>query len=217
MEENPQCVAQEVVRESLAYVNDDDANVHHDKEVIASLAPSLTESLISYRDFCTTHLLRRRYDGQQLKNIKFKCRLVASVGPSGAKCPQFHIDHVTVRWIQTFVGPGVVLVDGEAGIRWDAFLGESDGGDDDDEDDAISWNVKDRNQRLVNSDEAVLYCAKQGEAVLMLGNQWNDTSLSKPAQDNDGSSPVIMPVVHKSPEVSKSQPRVLLTQDIILD
>lgn len=95
----------------------------------------------------TTDIVRR--STTVLEYPKLKCRLVATRGHSGAKCPQFHIDNVPCRWIQTMVGPGVELVntststststtcckvpdtdgnsnaDGDADggevIRWDAF------------------------------------------------------------------------------------------------
>ena len=39
----------------------------------------------------------------------FQARLVCGRGPTSAKCPQWHVDHVPVRYIQALVGPGCDL------------------------------------------------------------------------------------------------------------
>ncbi|KAL3923635.1 MAG: hypothetical protein SGILL_001546 [Bacillariaceae sp.] len=145
--------------------------------------------------------------------LRFKCRLVATTGTSGAKCPQFHIDHVPVRWIQSFVGPGVELVVGNKGVRWGAFSHMDDDDGDEDEDEDVFWTPQQRNEQLVDGKAANIYSAQPGEAVLMLGSEWNQIS----AQASSATSSAVDPVVHKSPELPESQSRVLLTQDIVID
>jgi hypothetical protein len=242
-EEDPCDVARKIVQECLRSQKID--SKQDDDKFISSVEDSLAESLRTYRDFCQTHLIQQeehRIDtkgcdrncdcGDNDNNIDLletpsknnpnnrtlmKCRLVASRGNSGGKCPQFHIDHVPCRWIQTFLGPGtdIVLVDdrdSDGGvINWEAFSNSRTGedNDEDDEDDIVSWNVKDRNKLLVDSTRANVYHSKEGEALLLAGSRWNDYAAV--------SSSITKPVVHKSPVCSDDQCRVLFTQDITFE
>jgi hypothetical protein len=222
LEDDPQQVASEMMRESLHF---DGQGWHSFNETMEGLlSTSLAESLKAYKEFCRTHLLSFLPNHS---DVRFKCRLVATSGPSGAKCPQYHIDHVPVRWIQTFFGPGVELIMGNEGVRWDALLNldhELDNSSDDaaekfgdtaNIEQAISWTTVERNLQLVDANVATVYQAKEGEAVIMLGNQWNDVRDALEAREGTKTSKV-KPVVHKSPELSTIQSRVLLTQDIIV-
>lgn len=170
-----------------------------DGDTISALKDSIVESLLVFSDFCQGHLPTKK-----LRDVRFKCRLVATVGPSGAKCPQFHVDNVPVRWVQAFEGPGVEIVVGPKGVRWDAFQNDET---DDEGNEVISWTPQQRNEQLVDMTEANIYRAQPGEAVLLIGSEWNQV------MEKSVSLPL---AVHKSPEVSRSQPRVLLTQDIML-
>ncbi|KAG7338969.1 DUF1826 domain containing protein [Nitzschia inconspicua] len=217
LDDDPLHVAADMVRECVHFQCDGDCATPSTDDAAKEqiLLSSLSESLITYRDFCKTYLIPF-IPKRDNNNIRFKCRLVATIGTSGAKCPQYHIDQVPVRWIQTFVGPGVELVVGNKGVQWDAFQ-TANGEDDDDspiEMEKVSWTPEERNRQLLDPNLANVYRVQEGTAVLMLGNEWNNyvTSVhsSKGAQ--------IQPVVHKSPIISSTtQPRVLLTQDILFD
>jgi len=238
-DEDPQRVAKRIVQECLcrSFPSDDKKMTHGKNNLTTSLEETLVESLHAYRDFCQTHMLRQRLIDFKTKTIndcdcctsvlpqnqKLKCRLVATRGYAGAKCPQYHIDNVPCRWIQSMVGPGVELVntsnvddyDGRV-IRWDAFSNSPGGGGDeeiidDEDDDVVSWSVEDRNQMLVDASRADVYHSKQGEAILIPGSTWDEHSLSCLPTSTK-------PVVHKSPEGLRSdQCRVLFTQDIIFE
>lgn len=239
LDEDPHNVARRIVQEFLrrSIQSDDKKRMSVEKYLTTSLEDTLVESLRAYRDFCQTHMLQ----GQSIdvkaesmndcnccssirpQNQKLKCRLVATRGYSGAKCPQYHIDNVPCRWIQSMVGPGVELVntsnidDYDGGvIRWNAFShppaqrGENEMIDDED-DDIVSWSVDDRNQMLVDASRADIYHSKQGEAILIPGSTWDEYSLSCLPTSTK-------PVVHKSPEgLHSDQCRVLFTQDILFE
>jgi hypothetical protein len=217
------------------------------------LAANLAESLRTYRDFCNVHILANRHhenehhhddateytDDTNDKNnnskkldhhnnnkhnhVRLKYRLTITRGEKGVKCPLFHYDHVPVRWIQTFVGPGVELVMDGVGVRWDAF--HSFDRDIQEED----LTIDERNTLRVDADIATVYCAPQGEAVLMIGNEFdgsttgsssplNQLHLQQPLSSASSSltSSRIRPVVHKSPKVPAGRARVRFTQDIEL-
>jgi len=221
VDDDPQNIAKDIIQECFDSIDADASTNNHSLGAVDDLASSLSEALTAYREFCLQHLLispdKNCCDDEndnivenRRRKLKLKCRLVASRGPSGAKCPQYHIDHVPVRWIQTFVGPGVELIDGKNGVRWEAFRDSEREQDEVNPDsDAISWTPQERNKMLVDSKQANTYHAMQGEGILMLGEQWNEYATRQ--------SPFLTPTVHKSPEVSNLQPRVLLTQDVVFD
>lgn len=220
MQDDPRRVAADVMEECFHFRCDaGDCNSHLVEEEQESLMIScLAESLEAYRHFCRTYLWDAIPNPES--SVRFKCRLTATTGPSGAKCPQYHMDQVLVRWIQTFVGPGVEFVVGNVGVRCDAFANADDDDDlsntSEEDDRSVSWTPEERNQQLVDSNSAEIFCAQEGEAVLMLGNEWNVLRECKSKGAMDESSRV-QPVVHKSPSVSSTQQRVLLTQDILFD
>jgi hypothetical protein len=77
----------------------------------------------------------------------------------------------------------------------------------------------------VDADAATVYCAPQGEAVLMLGHKFDGIAAkgsSSPKQQHRqqstsaaATSSRIRPVVHKSPNVPAGQARVRFTQQDI--
>lgn len=174
---------------------------------------SLIKSLNEFRDFCTDNLYPTsdavtRKESFGSHGYTFKARIVATRGSSGTKCPQWHVDHVPVRWIQSLVGPGCEVVAGnmQQGINWDLVNGLDE--EDEDEDEIMDGPVIDRNRALVSEDVAEIYAGQEQEALLLKGNRWSDF-----AKDPTP----IQPVVHKSPTIPWGRERVLLTQDLILD
>lgn len=235
-DENPRDVAKRIVNECAQYIilPDDQDGINSIDKVAPALEDNLVESLNAYRDFCQMHmvpeLLREFecYDGCSStlsQSQKLKCRLVATRGYSGAKCPQFHIDNVPCRWIQSMLGPGVDLVStsdsgggcGSEVIRWDAFSRSTTGNNEDENDEdeeIVSWSAEDRNQLLVDLDKADIYHSKQGEAIVIPGSSWDEYALVSASVSTMRVSTI--PVVHKSPEtLDNDQCRVLFTQDII--
>lgn len=238
-EDDPHHVARSIIHQCLrcSHQNERREGLHGEKDLTASLIDSLVESLHAYRDFCRSHILQRQsidlkaetFDdcscctSKNPQEIKLKCRLVATRGNPGAKCPLYHIDDVPCRWIQAMVGPGVELVDttnvneyNRGVIRWDAFNYPRTRIDDaetidEDNNDTISWSVEDRNRMLVDVSLAHIYHTNEGEAILIPGSTWDKYSMSR-------STTSTKPVVHKSPEgLHSNQCRVLFTQDIIFE
>lgn len=151
----------------------------------------LTHFMLTYVDFCETHFI------QPPKT--YKARVVATRGPHSTKCPQWHLDHVPVRWIQALVGPGVEWVDPEA-VQWENVnaLHELDN--------ELLDSVQERNKLLVNEKLASHHQAPTGQAALLLGNTW-----SRVAKDG-----ISTPCVHKSPGgFLPWQGRVMLFMDVV--
>ena len=177
-------------------------------------------------------------DNTQTPIIRMKSRVVATRGMMNPRCPQYHIDQLPCRWVQTMVGPGVDLVQesnqkssantNTTGINWDLFFNvmeEETYANDvtnsrDDEGLSHDYTDEDRNKLLVNTDKATIYHAQEGEGIIMAGSKWNayynNTSSSSIHKNTNTKT---KPVVHKSPELvtEDQQYRVLFTQEILLD
>lgn len=149
-------------------------------DILDQLQPLLQESFQTFSSLATPH-------GQ-----KFKARIVATRGPSGQKCPRWHVDHVPLRWIQSLVGPGCDYVLGAQGIHWDAMNDLDD----------IESNTA--NSKLVNETIACVCHAPPLQGVVLFGAE-HDEAL------------VLAPAVHKSPSMGLFQGRVLLTLDVLRD
>jgi hypothetical protein len=184
--DNPDKVARDMIRQcssSATVTTPSQQQIQH-----------LSQSLFYFRELCA----------EKLTPIsRFKARLVATRGPTGTKCPQWHIDHVPVRWIQSLVGRGCEYVELNHGVNWQAVNGL-------DEDEPLLDSVAARNGALVDPQTATIRRATEGQAVLLIGNRWQDYS-------KDASPKHIQPAVHKSPApIPLWEGRVLLTQDVIL-
>jgi hypothetical protein len=150
------------------------------------LRQQLAESIETFTTFCSDRV--RDAD-------EFSGRIVSTRGPGGAKCPVWHLDHVPVRWIQTFYGPGVMYVDGDH-VAWEKVNALDD-----------TMSARERNRLLVNEDAKVNQ-VPEGGAVVLLGKQFNRHSKDPTVS--------MAPSVHKSPEiVNPWQGRVLMTMDVV--
>jgi hypothetical protein len=198
VEDSPKRVAQELIHRC--------ASPSLSSAKTSIMVDSLTESLETFGAFCQEQLTDCN------NNNKFKARIVATRGPaSGAKCPQWHVDHVPIRWIQSLIGPGCEFVTNpDTGVDWSVVNGLFN--DEEDDEDVVYASVEDRNRALVDTDVANIYSAREQEAILLVGNRWNEFAKTKTT------SPFLKPVVHKSPsDIPMWQGRVLLTQDVLVD
>jgi hypothetical protein len=160
---------------------------------ISALADVLSSYLLDFSDFCQENFETCP---------KFKARIVATRGSSGTRCPQWHIDHVPVRWIQALAGPGCELVMNQDGVNWNAVNSL----------DATFDSVEARNQFLVDPEVTNIYSAKEQEVALLVGNRWNECCKEGFEKQK------LNPVVHRSPtSIPMWQGRLLLTQDVIID
>lgn len=156
----------------------DKNDMHHD----------LVSSITHFVNFCNDHSLATT------KPVSFKARLVATRGTASTKCPQWHLDHVPVRWIQAMHGPGVEYVQDASLINWQAVNAMED-------DDNLS--VEERNALLV-TDRQRPCC--QASCAMLIGNAWEEMA-GYPVE----------PCVHKSPDgLLPWEGRVLLTMDPII-
>ena len=146
-----------------------------DSDIRERLQPVLQESMDTYSSLLSCY-------------PTFKARVVATRGPSGTKCPRWHVDHVPMRWVQSLVGPGCDYVVGSDGIQWDAVNG-------------IDISDTDQaNLELVDETVADVRHAQPGQGVALWG-----------AENVDGR----VPAVHKSPKLGPFEGRVLLTLDVV--
>ena len=180
----------------------------------ALLQDELAASMQSFVSYCQTHLSANQSEGETKPPVEYTGRIVASRGPRASiKCPQWHLDHVPVRWIQALVGPSVEWVHDNSHIQWDKINALKD-------DDWDDLSVPERNRRLVNETGKITTIkqqAKEGEAVMLIGKTWYDWARPEPSDESKASrSSLLSPVVHKSPYVSPWQGRVLLTMDVKL-
>ena len=144
-------------------------------------------------------------------NPRFKVRIVSSRGPSGQKCPRWHVDHVQIRLVLSLIGPGSVHIPLDHEQRWVSKHGNAlvnrDALNNLDEEDS-----KKANQVILPfGDNNMAIKAKAGDAVFMMGKAWEDIS------DEKGILPggAIKALVHKSPTLHAHEARVLLTVDIL--
>jgi Protein of unknown function (DUF1826) len=147
--------------------------------------------------------------------FSFSARLVSSRGSVGAKCPVWHMDHVSYRWIQALSGPGCTWVaNPETAVHWDKFsvaphprrsIDTSSMNNENRNNVAteeLSLSNELRNRQLVDANRVVIHQAHQGEGIILRG--------SKSCTDNGS-----YPAVHKSPTIRLPwQGRVLLVLNV---
>ena len=120
-----------------------------------------------------------------------KAKIVSSRGAGGIKCPRWHTDCVPLRLIMSLEGPGVCYFKDLNALQTNTVL---------------------RNQYF-NYDERQ---AKTGDAMLVMGKMWQDMIQQKQASGTT-EFPPLQAAVHKSPDITQSQGRVLLTVDVVLE
>ena len=214
--DDPLDVAEVFINQCLNQLPDYNGGIRINQRALEDHIERLAWSLRLFQEFVAQELSFSAIKRGSLPNAdtRFKARIVASRGAGGTKCPQFHIDHVPIRWIESLVGRGCDTVlnngsigsSGEDGVNWDAVNGL-------DEDD-VADVVEDRNKKLVDPKVANIYCAREGEAMLLVGNRWDEFAKNKPGSRTNTWT---QPAVHKSPSpIPFWEGRVLLTQDVIL-
>ena len=132
------------------------------------------------------------------KDVLCKARIVSSIGSVGQKCPRWHVDHVPLRLVMSLAGPGCIYVPIEKerkhpkGVDRDALNGL-------DEDDSTRANLL----ILPNGEQDLAVYAEAGDAVLLMGRAWSESSNKVPAAP------------HRSPEIEEDQLRILLVVDVV--
>ena len=163
------------------------------------MCSDIAKAMQKYTQFCTQHARPIGVD------LTFSLRIVCSYGNAATKCPQWHIDHVPCRYVQALLGPGCMFIEnGENSVYWDRMNALYD---DDATISTMDLSVPERNALLIDADRAVVGQAKEGEAILLMGNAWWKAA------------PEFRPAVHKSPhgQLAPWQGRILLTMDVVAD
>ena len=168
----------------------------------------LEQCMSEFQAFCQENLQvnipgeQQQHERPENSIQRFRARLVATRGPSGTKCPRWHVDHVPVRWIQSLVGPGCDYVEctdkSEAEGEWDRMRYH------------LEREEHDKVIPIPGPSHLQVVKAPEQEAVLLVGNRWNEFTLEQ------GSQRFVPPVLHKSPVIPFWQGRVLLTMDVIV-
>ncbi|GAX20202.1 hypothetical protein FisN_12Hh047 [Fistulifera solaris] len=156
---------------------------------------NIASSMQSFVTYCSEHLYQAPPQG-------FKARLVCGRGISSAKCPRWHVDQVPVRYIQALVGPGCQYLDCQGPLM---KLNETTEEDDDQPNNAeedTSSSLHDYVERLVQRHPEYVQQTREGEAVILVGNEWADRTAH--------------PCIHKSPSgLMPWNGRILFTIDVV--
>ena len=164
-------------------------------------------------------------------NVKFMARVVSTVGSSGVKCPRWHADHVPVRLVMSILGPGCEYIPENVSSEESRILPRVVNRralNNLDEDDTKKANdiivppssLFERKTRGKERDSIIRH-AKEGEAVLLMGREWEDEPGAFPIELEDEDvldsnySNLVLAAVHRSPTLMPYQERILLTVDLV--
>ena len=184
----------------------------HEEEAAAEAATvrHLTEVLSSFQAVAGPPA-----DADVSRHRECVARVVATIGPAGAKCPRWHADHVPVRLIMSVVGPGCEYIFESRDLRPNVV--DRDALNTLEEEDNAKANdvivppasLAEAERRLDTTD--VVRRARDGEAVLLVGRAWEDGADNG---DPRGEGESVRAAVHRSPRLAPGQERILLTVDI---
>lgn len=159
------------------------------------LHTDLKASMSSFCDFWDENLLSVR---------GFKVKLAAHWGPSAARCPSWHQDCVSARWIQTLCGPGTEHVDPLSSINnpyLDRVANPNKEAEIANGNDRHDWK-----ERIIEESGVKYQQVPGGLPVILVGRHWPEVA------KNDARAAVI----HRFPHgFSKRQGRVVLDMDAI--
>ncbi|KAL7573812.1 hypothetical protein ACA910_007837 [Epithemia clementina (nom. ined.)] len=199
------------------------ARLSHRSELLEELATWIHE----FEKYCRDCLIPFQKSGT---NNALTARIVCTRGRASTKCPKWHQDHVPFRWIQSLVGPGCEWIELFASKDTTEFVNRHNEAHD--RDNAIIWGDSvvpkreespslffqqpvwrqrhrrlQQRQRQPTNHDCHVHQAREGQAVLLLGNRWKEmahVNKELPA------------VIHKSPTgLPPWQGRVLLTMDVV--
>lgn len=147
-------------------------------------------------------------------NIKCQARIVSSIGRNGIKCPRWHADHVPVRLVMSIIGPGCEYIPHEVEVMGsgNTRLVDRNALNTLDEDDTRIANEIIVPTNL-NTGKTIVSSAKEGDAVLLMGRAWEDSSTLQEGDFTNSND--ILAAVHRSPLLSPGQERILLTVDVV--
>jgi len=165
------------------------------------------------------------------KNVKCMARVVSTVGSSGVKCPRWHSDHVPVRLVMSILGPGCEYIPENVSSEESRVLprvvnrralNNLDEVDTKKANDIIvpPSSLYKRKTHGKETDSIIRH-ANEGEAVLLMGREWEDEPEALPIELEDEDVPdsnysnLVLAAVHRSPTLMPYQERILLTVDLV--
>lgn len=156
------------------------------------------------------------------KNVKCIARVVSTVGSAGIKCPRWHADHVPVRLVMSILGPGCQYIPEDVSDEDRQEIVNHKALNNLDVDDTMEANdiivpprlLEDAESRLGKGKSPIKH-AEEGEAVLLMGRGWEDTTPISLQGENLDTTYSVQAAVHRSPILSPDQERILLTVDLV--
>jgi len=168
------------------------------------------------------------------KNVKCIARIVSTFGSVGTKCPRWHADHIPVRLIMSILGPGCEYIPETITDDDQPRIVDRQALNNLDEDDTMKANdiivpphlLSDAENRF--GEDTIMKHAKEGDAVLLMGRGWEDTTTNLLRDENESAAVVgesvlqstysdkgVLAAVHRSPTLLPDQERILLTVDLV--
>jgi hypothetical protein len=174
------------------------SQTHLDQEDLESIIEYITNVLSYYQK----HI-------QDSNNALYKVRLVSTVGSKGQKCPRWHVDHVPLRLVMSLAGAGCVYIPLEKELAHLNYVNRNVLNGSDEADTARANELI-----LPHGEEEVAVHAKEGDAVLLTGRAWEETTCSDESQV--GREKVLcLAAPHRSPTLAGDELRVLLVADYV--
>lgn len=170
-----------------------------------------------------------------LKGLKYTAKIEASIGPDGKKCPKFHVDNVGARLIMSMIGPGCVYVPenivdaGDEAEFLPRVVNRSRLG-------TVARTTGRANDLIVppkvgeKFEDSLVKQAREGEMLLLMGGLWQDVAPSScgncdacksqeaaPSlkREDSHAEETLLAAVHRSPNMTRDQERVLLVVDLV--
>jgi hypothetical protein len=171
---------------------------------------NIESSMKSFVNICQSNL-------NDIKGYRIKVSVMH--GKSATRCPSWHTDYVSIRWIQSMVGPG------------SDFINDDGNNNDEDDDDVISYLQRVRNNDkeyeaqegndrtdwkdiLVERSHVQIQQVPTGQPLVIVGNAWSEWSKEEDTSPSIGRRRY--GVLHRSPQnVPEDQGRILLVLDVI--
>jgi hypothetical protein len=132
--------------------------------------------------------------------IRYKARIVSSIGTSGGKCPRWHIDHVPIRLVMSLKGPGCVYIPHELEYKF-CINNNNNNGNNNHGKEGVLFNRKALNGMDIDdtiianemimpmketSEKLLTVAAKANEAVLLMGRCWEEKKKQESCCCNSG-------------------------------
>ncbi len=191
--DNPATGAYELVKQCQLFPQQSDDN-NHDKHQSTTLLPPenimMEQEIIQHLTDVLSYFQSVVASSDPTNNNnsnKCQARIVSSIGKNGIKCPRWHADHVPVRLVMSIIGPGCEYIPHEVEVGMVSSSSSSNNNERlvdrnalntlDEDDTRIANDIIVPPIKL-NTGKTIITSAKEGDAVLLMGRAWEDSTLS---------------------------------------